>query len=189
MRRGPRADGRRSRFAGLRCHRAHRFSRRKPWRRYRNLIKISAAAGTLPRSLRNCATERRLREGKIAAPALMKSPISSPLAPSRFQMAFWPLLAVRLAVTAAPKARHAMSILLEQTILHRPRRPASRCLRRHGRIPVGYHPRDLPTLSFRRTEAQSRPHRTADPVAGMDRRRAGADRSGIAAMAGPPPRL
>src|SRR3569833_3573449 len=31
-----------SRFAGLRCHRAHRFSRREQRRRYRNLIKVAA---------------------------------------------------------------------------------------------------------------------------------------------------
>jgi len=34
-------NGRFSRFARLRCHQAHRFSRGAQWRRYRNLIKIA----------------------------------------------------------------------------------------------------------------------------------------------------
>src|SRR5437762_10260075 len=39
VRRGPRTERTASRLPGKRCHRAHRFSRRKQWRRYRNLIK------------------------------------------------------------------------------------------------------------------------------------------------------
>ena len=40
VRRELRAERRRSRLPGLKCHRPHRFSRREGWRRYRNLIKI-----------------------------------------------------------------------------------------------------------------------------------------------------
>src|SRR6185436_20081986 len=44
VRREPRAERRRSRLPGLKCHRPHRFSRREGWRRYRNLIKIAVPA-------------------------------------------------------------------------------------------------------------------------------------------------
>ena len=137
MRREPRAEGRLSRLPGMRCHRAHRFSRREQWRRYRNLIKaaapvVPANAGTHSHRRTFCgrrqllwlieratrygflrSQERRNRE--IAATASYEMPISSSLASSRFQMAIWPILPVRLPYQPRQKRDEPCRLLLEQT--------------------------------------------------------------------------
>jgi hypothetical protein len=102
-------NGRFSRFARLRCHQAHKFSRRAQWRHYRNLIKVPIVP-----ALYAIAHKRRdlcrvaLSIGRVADGlrkigfsgygscvrrddrAPYETSISPPLASSRFQMAIWP---------------------------------------------------------------------------------------------------
>ena len=132
-------NGRLSRFAGLKCHRAHRFSRREQWQRYRNLIKAARR-----RLDADCEFNlRRLAPGlQISAsfPEMhaYEIPISPPLASSRFQMAIWPFW-VRLQCQPRQQRDNAMSLLSE------PKPPLNSAI--GFAMPVASPPNSCPTSS------------------------------------------
>ena len=194
----------------VKCHRAHRFSRREQWRRYRNLIKASAPSflrtqrpiatgghfadavsySGLSREQRGMGSCVRRNDVTRRSPQLpfMKSLFLRPSPPLVFKWRSGQFCQ-RGCCISRTKSEMTPCRLSWSKRSHHPRRPAPRCL-------CASPPNSCPTsstrpaaLSVRGQQRQSRPCRAADPVAGMDRRGAGADRSGIAAMAAPPPRL
>ena len=137
----------------VKCHPAHRFSRRSPWRRYQESHKCHARS----------ASGSRRTPGQLGN-YLYEIPISPPLDPISFSNIDFATLDVRLQFRPRDPRDDAMSYLAE---LQDPANSVT-----SSAMPVPSQPNSCPTSSARpagafrpRAKQQDRPRRAADPVA------------------------
>ena len=166
-----------ARISGVKCHSAHRFSRRAQWQRYRNLIKTRSSRRTRRTVTLDIAEDRQspqpapqrrallaCRDDSVEADALaclMKSYISGPRLHLVFKWRFGHLAGAAAgrgrAICEITPCRCSQNIVIPRELGDRLR--DARC--RDGRADVGSHRRGVPALSVDGTDAR-RPRGSSD---------------------------